>query len=658
MNPISKRFGLCLVLVALILPSVSAQVIAVINPSKTNCVAPCAVFFDGISTTGLTDGDYVNAYFSWDFDSTDVDPAGQDETATGFLGSYVFNEPGTYVVVMNVSDKDGNTGTANVTVDVLAFSGTTYYVADDGSDSNSGITMDEPLETVNYAIGQAGPNTQILFKRGDSWDFSWVNIDNRAGPVIIGAYTDPSDPSNERPILHSTSTSGASFLIRNSQDWRFIDLHLIGNGMAESATMFDAAGSSVSHLLLYNIEIEQIHNMPIYMMYVDGFFIFNSSIYNVWSYGIYGGTNRFAFVNNDVNGSMRIASGQKTLIRKNKLARSETSTYCISLRGRGLEGQINRDVVISENELVSNIGTHGSGEGVLEWADHILVEKNFFNPMYGAIGFAIPGGTDDMVIRNNLFYNVSWAMMDGASGPYDNDNISVYHNTQYTPSDSSHVFLDIGGEGIVCKNNIMYSLGTDWGPFIRFRGDVNDLDSDNNLYYRPNQYSHWLPFELNGVGMTIDEWRALGLGNDTLDNTDPEFLSTTYGDVDFLKIDDTSLAYNAGVDVPVWEDYDGVSRPRGLGWDIGAYEWQGGTGGCTNDAQCNDFNPCTGDKCEYGSCRYINYNLDGSDTIGLGDIIQIIAYWGGSNPGVDLDGNGNVGLADIILLIGVWGEFC
>lgn len=82
------------------------------------------------------------------------------------------------------------------------------------------------------------------------------------------------------------------------------------------------------------------------------------------------------------------------------------------------------------------------------------------------------------------------------------------------------------------------------------------------------------------------------------------------------------------------------------------------------DSECDDSNSCTGDVCDAGTCRYINYNLDGSDTIGLGDIIQIIALWGqnegepGWNPDVDLDGNGNIGLADVIVLIGVWGTFC
>ena len=85
---------------------------------------------------------------------------------------------------------------------------------------------------------------------------------------------------------------------------------------------------------------------------------------------------------------------------------------------------------------------------------------------------------------------------------------------------------------------------------------------------------------------------------------------------------------------------------------------------CTNNSDCTDASSCTGDVCEYGSCRYINYNLDGSDTVGLGDIIQIITYWGlnegepGWDPSVDLDENGNIGLSDIIVLLGIWGVYC
>ena len=110
--------------------------------------------------------------------------------------------------------------------------------------------------------------------------------------------------------------------------------------------------------------------------------------------------------------------------------------------------------------------------------------------------------------------------------------------------------------------------------------------------------------------------------------------------------------------------FDADNNLRSEPADLGAYEYLSGVGECSVNQDCDDSNACTGDRCESGTCEYTNYNLDGSETIGLGDIIHILLYWGknegepGWNPAVDLDGNGNIGLLDIMVLLNVWGEYC
>ena len=81
-----------------------------VTPSRTSCTAPCAVFFDATGTTGLMNSDYVNANFSWDFDSTGVNPTGAHRRTVGFVVGHVFDAPGTYQVSVLGRDMGGRAG--------------------------------------------------------------------------------------------------------------------------------------------------------------------------------------------------------------------------------------------------------------------------------------------------------------------------------------------------------------------------------------------------------------------------------------------------------------------------------------------------------------------------------------------------------------------
>ncbi len=51
-------------------------------------------------------------------------------------------------------------------------------------------------------------------------------------------------------------------------------------------------------------------------------------------------------------------------------------------------------------------------------------------------------------------------------------------------------------------------------------------------------------------------------------------------------------------------------------------------------------------------------DLDGSGSVGLGDVAIIITNWGTMNPAGDANGDGSVGLADIAFVIGLWETAC
>lgn len=70
--------------------------------------------------------------------------------------------------------------------DELVISGTTYYVSNDGDDSNDGLSPEKPWKTIDRVNGSwLMPGDGVLFKRGDMWRGKIVNT--RAG-VSYGAY--------------------------------------------------------------------------------------------------------------------------------------------------------------------------------------------------------------------------------------------------------------------------------------------------------------------------------------------------------------------------------------------------------------------------------------------------------------------------------------
>jgi PKD repeat protein len=77
---------------------------AVISATPTSGEAPLAVSFDG---SGSSDSDGTIVSYAWDFGPS---------TGSGQVTSYTYTEPGTYTVTLTVTDDDGATDSASVTI--------------------------------------------------------------------------------------------------------------------------------------------------------------------------------------------------------------------------------------------------------------------------------------------------------------------------------------------------------------------------------------------------------------------------------------------------------------------------------------------------------------------------------------------------------------
>ncbi len=211
--------------------------LAMTTASRTSGVAPLAVFFDAVKLfNGVvqpTDGNHASLYYRWNFgdpgSGTWMATGRSRNEAVGYLAAHVFEQPGTYTVTLEVTDPEARVFRYAQDVTATAFSGTTYYVSSTaGSDANSGLSAAAAWRTFDHAMSRAATNTRILFKRGEGWTTHEEGQVNASGPGIIGAYG--SGPSPRIQQLDG----GKDLLELKGQDWRVMDLDLMGVGPAVS----------------------------------------------------------------------------------------------------------------------------------------------------------------------------------------------------------------------------------------------------------------------------------------------------------------------------------------------------------------------------------------------------------------------------------------
>jgi hypothetical protein len=202
----------------------------------------------------------------------------------------------------------------------------------------------------------------------------------------------------------------------------------------------------------------------------------------------------------------------------------------------------------------------------------------------GLVGIKITNGSKENVIYNNIIQcNDALGLSVGFSSEtvFCSDN-KFYNNTIIQEGDSTAAYgLNIrasGHKNNVFKNNLVFTKSS---PAMRC------LDSDNffdyNCYFSTTAGS----FIVWGIdSYTSSEFSdyQLATGQDLNSiSADPKLING-------YLLDPTSPAIDAGVDVGVTEDYRGIKRPQGTGYDIGCVEF-------TTGIQLNGIN-ATGVKFE------------------------------------------------------------
>lgn len=201
------------------------------------------------------------------------------------------------------------------------------------------------------------------------------------------------------------------------------------------------------------------------------------------------------------------------------------------------------------NDISTASGSSANGNWIYNLGDQTNRCESGAHGVYQAV----PGGT----IENNLIYQVSGF---GVHLYHQASNVTVLFNTIFQGVGGIVVGASVGyiDDYTNVSNNIFVDHQT-WGILENgYAGDHNTY-SNNVIYDNPTNLSLQSGHSATGTVSAAEStlfvnWQSNGSGNYHLKAGSP-------------AIDAANPSY------PVSTDFDGVSRPQGAGYDIGAYEY-------------------------------------------------------------------------------------
>jgi len=447
-----------------------------------------------------------------------------------------------------VSASIGLTGQTSGQEDLQA--GTFYYVATNGSDSNPG-TEAQPFRTIAKGASSLGPGDTLYVRGGIYYEQVDVSASGTAdNQITIAAYP------GEQPVIDAQNT------LPVNPDGCIIVLR--GN-----------------HITLSGIEIKSVHGTAVLLR---GSYntVRNMKIHHCLKEGIYVGAARYC--SNGISNTHNIVENNEiwmTSLMHEGITDGGTWGGAISV-GRCPQYTIVRRNIVHE--------TWGIGITAYEAYSTTLEDNVVWN---NQLEHYYVNNAPYTLVQRNMSYNtpdsiylyrgrpgVGIAFCDEKPWPVSH-HVSIVNNLVLRGSRGFYFFSQQAGSGLknflIANNTFVDSLVVGLqivagghensrihNNIFAGEGAVARVISDPNLSFSHNLWSKVPPASASGAGDMIGDPRLARSGS-----TGPGLL-----DPDWFKLLPYSPAIDSGIPlIEVPDDFDGVHRPRGTGYDIGAYEY-------------------------------------------------------------------------------------